>query len=381
MRLIRPAELGPEAQREWLVEPYVPRAEVTLLTGARRSGKGLFCALLAAMAARGERVSWDLGREEPLAPHSVFWVTSPASEDSGREIQDRFLAATGVPGRLLHVYLEDGDGVAGLRQAVRVHAGPKLVVLDPLQAVIGDLARHDVRSRMEELVLFARETGSTVIAIRHVDKAGRWGRGRGEIADVARSELVVGKHPDDDGMVVLAQAPSSYGEGEPIAFRLGHDGQTPFLAQVEGEWDDDITIVDLLPRPPRRRPTARRSKFDAASVFLLELLASGARARPEIVQLARRRRISERTLERAASELGIERRPQTGPQGTFGAALWSIPGQTDDPPEPETPQEVSRSSPSATPRRVQRRDGDGEWKPTPMPDDPGVERFRRLELD
>lgn len=327
-----------------------------------------------------------LGSRTGGPARSALRVTSAASEDSGREIQDRFLAATGVPDRLLHVHLEDGDGVAGLRQAVRANGGPKLVVLDPLQSVIGDLTRRDARSRMEELVLFARETSSTVIAIRHVDKAGRWGRGRGEIADVARSELVVGKHPQDDGMIVIAQAPSSYGEGEPIAFRLDHDGQTPFLARVEGEWDDDISLVDLLPRPPRRRPTARRSKLDAASVFLLEHLGSGQHTRPELVQLARRRRISERTLERAAAELGVERTPQAGRQGTFGAALWSIPGQTEDPPEPETPQEIPSSAPSATPRPPQGRAGergdlDGQWRPTPMPEDPGIERFRKLELD
>jgi putative DNA primase/helicase len=385
VRLISARDVAPPTPRPWLLEPYVPAYEVTLMTGARRGGKGLLCAFISALASRGGSPPWDPSAT-PLTAHRVLWVTRQVGEDDVPEVFSRFRCAGGDESRLQVVQMAPRDGVDSLR-ALLLSTSPNVVVLDPLQAAIGDLADPRVRSRMEELVGLARETRSTILAIRHVTKKGTSGRGRGEVADVPRSELVVGKHPASPDLVVFAHAPSSYGEGEPQAFRVNHFADGLALGYVAEEWDDDIEPIDLLPSPPKRRERTRVSRRSVAEDFLSRVLADGPRPRPEILDLARRRRISERTVERAADALGVSRTPQRT-EGSFAAAMWALPlaepeqprspdWQTAGPPQPHETTDVPEAPPSAT--RTPAGVESPPFEPMTLPD-PAIERFKRLEL-
>lgn len=354
MRITKATEVGKQ-RRQWLIEPYLLFSAVTLITGARRAGKGLFCNLVAALASRGRRPPWDLaGGEAPLPATNIFWATPEVSEDLSSEVVARFEAAGGDVDRLHLVALSRNDSIADLKQRL-TGSRPKLLIVDPLQAVLGDLGSPAARSKMEDLIGLARDANTAVLAIRHLTKTGL-GRGRGEIADVVRSQLYVGKHPADQELCVVIQGPSSYGEGEPLAFRINHleSGGTA-LGYVEEEWDDDLSYADLIPRPPQRRPTSPRAPAkERATKFLLGLLADGPVAREEVLEAARRRRFSERTVERAAVEVGVQRESQRT-EGQFASALWSLPVEAE--PEWQTAEDsqstgtarVKEVAPAATP--------------------------------
>ncbi|MGE0709024.1 MAG: AAA family ATPase [Planctomycetota bacterium] len=347
MRVIHASQIQRLGQRKWLVEPHVPLEEVTLLTGDRRAGKGLLCAQLAALASQGKRPAWDMNPKARLHQHRVLWVVAGSGEDRHEEIVARYMAAGGAKDRLSIV---EADGHVGkLKHLLRDRRSWKLLVVDPLQALLGDLGSVAARRHMEELVTIARSTNTTLVAIRHLTANGKAARGRGEIADVARSQLWIGKHPTDPELIVLKPAPSSYGEGDAVAFRIDTSGEAPVLRHVGDEsWDDDIELVDLQPKPPKRRATVRRGSRERAHDFLVEALKEGPRDRPSIVQLARKRRISERTLERAAADLGVVR-DEARSRGRIDRATWALPTewQTDTEAEDAEREEPTDVLPSA----------------------------------
>lgn len=395
MRIVHARDLPEQTQeRSWLIEPYIPASEVSLLTGSRRSGKGLWCAHVASLASRGQRAAWDLAAQQPLTPHRVLWVTCSTSEDTESEIRNRVKAAGGDVNRLDIIGLDRDEGIEDLRPLL-IDGGPNLLIIDPLQAVLGDLGAITARNRMEDLVGLARSTSTSVIAIRHITKSGS-ARGRGEIADVVRSQVYAGKHPDTPDLVVIAPAPSSYGDGEPLAFRIDQLGDGPALAHVAEDWDDNIHWNDLVPTPPRRRRARRITSRERAKSFLMDLLMAGPLPREEVVSQGRRRRLSERTIERAAAELGI-RREGRREGGRISSSLWSLgfdeqdqpsneppampqapQGRTVGPPEVEKREGPTTVPPSATQSVAPRSPVDEE---DPDDFDPSVERFKRLDLD
>lgn len=409
---------------EWLIRPYLPKDEVILLTGGRRKGKGLLCATIGAYASRGWRLPWDLAADDPLELHQIAWVMASVGEDRASEVVSRFVAAGGDPARLHLINLDRDDTLADLRK--QLPSGPTLMIVDPLQAIVGDLSSPAARSRMEDLVRLARETSTTIIAIRHLTKNGR-GRGRGEIADVARSQLYIGKHPAEPDLVVVVQAPSSYGEGDPLAFKLNHLSAGPVLGFVEDDWDDNVTLSDLVPRPEPPRPRVRLTARHRVRTLLLGLLGDGPATRTDVLAAARRRGMSERTVERTARDMAVVRE-EVRAGGRFASAVWSLPvkepeddgddaeaedAQDAEPSEPDdsgepapngsrqtvaTPEGLElQASPSASRRGM--ADGDapsvspeaaggadqgGEHQGSGGDSDerhPSVERFRLLDLD
>src|SRR3546814_2954020 len=89
-----------------------------------------------------------------------------------------------------------------------------LLVIDPIMAYMGEKVNTNndasVRAALQPLKELAQETGCAVVIVRHMNKSKEGPamyRGGGSIAftGLARSALVAHKHPDDEGVVVLAQ--------------------------------------------------------------------------------------------------------------------------------------------------------------------------------
>jgi RecA-family ATPase len=90
----------------------------------------------------------------------------------------------------------------------------RLVVIDPIAAYWSESVRtHNdasVRRAMTPLKVVAESTGATIVIVRHLNKSGEAKatyRGGGSIAIIAaaRSTLLAGPHPDNDGERVLAR--------------------------------------------------------------------------------------------------------------------------------------------------------------------------------
>tara|TARA_R110002072_G_scaffold249084_3_gene408052 strand:+ start:917 stop:1993 length:1077 start_codon:yes stop_codon:yes gene_type:complete len=330
-----------------------------------------------------------MAAQESLSELPVFWITALASEDSETEIRDRVRAAGGNLDCLRIVGLNRDEGVEALPLLLSCE-GSKLLIIDPLQAAIGDLGSIKARDLMEDLVGFARSTSTTCVCIRHINKSGS-ARGRGELADVARAEIYLGHHPEDPDLYVAAPAPSSYGEGEPIAFRITQMHGTPALVHVAEGWDDNIHYMDLIPTPPRRRRARRVTTRERAKNWLIDLLAGGPMSREEVLALGRRRRLRERTIERAANDLGVQRQSRRQ-SGRIISALWSLGIEIGEEATPSGPPLAWPTGPTAAGREPQ-SEGAAPRSPsannngdTPSPElsrndqDPGFIRFQGLDL-
>jgi hypothetical protein len=159
---------------------------------------------------------------------------------------------------------------------------------------------HDVRRAMVPLVQLADQYGCTVLVIRHLNKmqGGRAvHRGDGSIGIIgaARTGLLAGQHPTDDGLRVLAVAKSNLAFlPGPIAYRLSEDDDLG-CARVEWLGQVDLQADDLVaPYDPRDR-----SAMEEAVAFLRVELADGPRPAREVEAAAAQASISESTLKRA----------------------------------------------------------------------------------
>jgi hypothetical protein len=188
--------------------------------------------------------------------------------------------------------------------------GARLVVIDPLEAVLGTavgLNGAQVRRALGPLAQIAEETRTAMILVRHLNKGGRGQRalyrGSGSIAliGVARTAFVVGAHPTDDQWHVLACTKSNLTERPAaLGFRIGSAGAEHSVVTWTGPVD--ISADDLVLAPGRPPGEALRQARD----FLEALLREGPCRAEDAFQLAQAAGISRRTLERAKAELPVE---------------------------------------------------------------------------
>ena len=190
-----------------------------------------------------------------------------------------------------------------LEQAIRkTEAG--LVVLDPLQAYLGDdvdmYRANEIRPIFKRLCQMAERTGCAVVLIGHMNKmqgAKSSYRGLGSIdfRAAARSVLLVGRSRENPSLRIVAHDKSSLApEGKSIAFELSPD--TGF------QWKGycDTTAEELL-----SGGGAAQTKTMLMEDVLKELLRDGSVPAEDILRRASELGISERTVKIAKQNLGV----------------------------------------------------------------------------
>jgi hypothetical protein len=184
-----------------------------------------------------------------------------------------------------------------------------------------------VRRALAPLARLAERTGAAIVVIRHLNKATggnalyRGGRSIG-IVGAARSGLLIAKHPEDDGRRVLASIKSNLAAPAPsLVFAL--ESTESGAVRVEWKGETGLDASALLSAPTDHE---ERSALSEAQEFLREILAAGGVLAREAQDEARNAGISERTLKRARSSLGVvaERKGEPGQQGG-GRWYWRLP--------------------------------------------------------
>ena len=147
------------------------------------------------------------------------------------------------------------QGAYPLRRAHRERqsrqTGARLIILDPIQAYVGEKDRHEPGQRecapcSAALPMIAERTGCAVILIGHLNKAAGGqsayrGLGSIDFRAAARSVLLIGRVKREPNVRVIVHDKSSLApEGKPVAFCL--DPETGF--SWIGEYD--ITADELL---------------------------------------------------------------------------------------------------------------------------------------
>jgi hypothetical protein len=289
-------------ETEWLWPGRIPLGEITILEGDPATNKSSLTYGLTACVTQGRSMPcMPPSRGRPCKRGALFLI----GEDSvSKTVKRRLLAAGADVERIgiLHDVMIPGD-LGRIERAIR-EINAKLMVVDTINDFVSchTLSNQGVRKAFGPLRQVAERTRCAVVMLRHFNKksGGRsLHRGGGSVAitGVARSQLKLYLHPNDQYLRVLVQDKCNLGPLAPNLlfeivpadcnqFRLECRGETPLsLAELEGG-----------------RPAG--SKLAAAQQFLLTHLADGEKEANWLFDQARDI-CSQRTLNEAKRSLGV----------------------------------------------------------------------------
>lgn len=307
---------------DWLWPNRIARGKVTLLQGDPGLGKSLLTIDIASRVSRG--ALWP--DNYTSADQGDVFILS-AEDDASDTIKPRIEAAGGDCNRI-HSVRPDGFSIdSDLDQLVstNVQEKPHLLIIDPISAYLGKADSHkseDVRRIMTRLSTFSEAYRIAILVVTHLNKSPGLKaayRTMGSISFVAaaRSSWLIATDPDDASSRLMVQAKTNLtGKVGGLRFRFT-DRKTPRL-----EWDSEVIDIrpdDLLAGESKDRV----NKKSVAKNFLENYLSNGPQKSTDVIQAAKSDGISEKTLQRAAKEIGVQNGRNGFGKGSF--CYWELP--------------------------------------------------------
>lgn len=245
------SEVEPE-HVEWLWEGRIPYGKVSIIDGDPGQGKSALTTDLCARISVGR--GWPDGGECEAGGA----IICSAEDGVADTIRPRLDAAGGNPSKVLAFstmpcgegserMLEFPADLDLIRQAIeRVEA--RLLIVDPISAFLPpDVDMHKdqhVRRALSPLAKMAEDTGVAVVAVRHLNKGNGSAlyRGGGSIGIIgaARSGMIVGPHPEDDELIVLAPTKNNLAAS---AASLSFSLQEAANGSVRVEWRGETPLA------------------------------------------------------------------------------------------------------------------------------------------
>jgi len=187
---------------------------------------------------------------------------------------------------------------------------PRLVIIDPISAYLGNVDSHknaEVRGALAPLAELASQHEVAVVGVTHLRKGEGKAihRAMGSLAFVAAARAVwaVTRDEDDDSRRLFLPVKNNIGsDREGMAFRLDSKMRNAPAVSWEAEpvaMTADDAIGESKPGP---KPSARQQ----AEQFLRQHLASGPRPANELQERAKSAGHSLGTLRRAKNALGVK---------------------------------------------------------------------------
>src|SRR5215217_4479209 len=295
---------------EWLWERRIPLSKITVLDGDPGLGKSVLTTDLAARLTTGRAMPYGLQKREPAGV-----VILSAEDGAGDTIRPRFDAAGGDPKKVVLLGTEEMLGIPedlGTIESAIKQVNAKLVIVDPIMAFMGEDVNpnsdKEVRRALTPVKQLAERLGVAVLLVRHLNKTpggNHLYRGGGYIGIVgaARVGLLVGPHPDDEDLRVLAGQKSNLGPlPESLKYRI--ETAENDSARVKYEGTVELKPQDLL---KGLQDEEERSAADEARDFLRSVLAGGVRKESNSVKAeAKSLGISETTLNRVKRSIGVK---------------------------------------------------------------------------
>lgn len=285
---------------EWLWYPYIPYGKITIVQGDPGEGKTTVVLSLISMLSNG--VPLPFTNEKKI----LISIYQNAEDDNSDTIKPRLEHHKADCENVCFIEKEDGllfMDDDSIEKAI-IKSNAKLLVLDPIQAYIGDnvdMNRANViRPRMTRLKETAERTGCAIILIGHMNKnsggkSNYRGLGSIDISAAARSVLLVGKMSKDSDIKVLAQQKNNLAPiGPSLLFRI-KKGEINWLSK------SSITADDVLAGTYARKS----GKIDAAKEYLTNRLMHGPVSANDLMEEAEAQNIGIRTLKSAKAEMPI----------------------------------------------------------------------------
>jgi len=289
---------------DWLWYPYIPFGKLTIVQGDPGDGKTTLILNIAALLSNGMPMP---DSTQSLCNANIIYQSA---EDSAEDTLKPRLISAGADCSRIAFIDESASGLMlndeRIEAAIR-EIKAQLLVLDPLQAYLGDnseMNRADgIRPMLKQLTKVAERTGCAIVIIGHMNKAsGSKGIYRGlgsiDITAAARSVLLVGRIKNNPAVRVMVQLKNSLaGEGTPIAFEINDDSSIRWI----GEYD--ITADELLSGD---ESPSDRNKLTEAIDKLEEMLNDGEVPCSRIYTALHKMGIGKRSVDRAKKQLNIK---------------------------------------------------------------------------
>lgn len=369
----------------WLWPGRVPMGKVTLLAGDPGLGKSFVTLDLAARTSKGWRMPGQTPEDRAAtghraqrgAFHSPGEVLLLSAEDDPSDTIRPRLEAMGADIDRVHllggVHGENEAGRKVLRlteldrdmprihralERLRDHRGtPKLVVIDPVSAYMGQTDSHNnaqVRQVLAELARLASHHNVAIVCVTHLNKGGGNGtskavyRSMGSLAftAAARVVLMVAKHPDDETKRVVLAVKSNLGAEAPgLAYRIvpGYrdENDQPGRGAVSDEQAGrDLTerqlatTIEWLKEPVRitadeleaGEDTERGDAVSEAEAWLTSVLSAGPISAKAIMKRCSEEGQSFSTMKRAKRRMGVVAQRMSDGNIGEGEWAWAMPG-------------------------------------------------------
>lgn len=331
--LARSLDEVPEENINWLWYPYLARGEVTILEGDPERGKSYLAQMVAGHFCDGLPLP-SVKEGMPIITGKVAYFDI---ENSAGSITVKRMRGNGF--QALNNYIQeeaifsidDDDRLAHVIDALE-KLKPVMIVFDTINTYLGRADAFKGHEAQQAFVRFremAKRLNCAVLVLRHLTKSSKeraMYRGQGSIAftGIARVVLTVGAMPDEPDTRVMAVTKLNIAQRpKALTFSIGalpDKGKETDRSRFKWGEFIDLTADDML--ATQATPT-RGNERESAIVFLKETLAEGPVEYARIERMAETRSISTRTLQRAADQLGLNRRV-TG-FGKTRHSLWSLP--------------------------------------------------------
>lgn len=285
----------------WLWYPYIPYGKVTVLQGDPGEGKSTFMVNLAAALSRGVMLPDGSTLDGPKT------ILYQCAEDSNEDtIKPRLVQAGADCSRVC--FIEDNDKSLTLDDdridsAIGV-TGAQLLILDPLQAYIGQdgdmQSVTKMRGAIRRLAEIAERHHCAVVLVGHMNKSKGGknlyrGLGSIDIAAIARSVLMIVRDQTNPDIRYMFPVKSSLApEGQAFGFLFDPELGFRWIGRCSMRTED----ADYRPQ--------RLGKLDRAKDLLRLMLSTGDIASSEVFERMGRLGFSERTIKSAKKDLDVD---------------------------------------------------------------------------
>ncbi len=307
---------------EWLWQPFIARKKLTAMTGEEGVGKSWITAALASIVSHG---GWFPNcAETRVEAETVLFL---AAEDGIADTLKPRLNAVGANQSRVFVVTDyfsfDELGLLRFYNLV-AELRPALVIIDPFFSYLEDNLNINlstaIRPITSKLARIAEEFNAAFLLVRHIGKSRGMGEARAaglgsiDFRAVCRSELLVGKNPDNARECAIVQIKNNLAEyGTSVGYQIR--GGKLFFNQTE------LTAEQLL--SGAKNEDERNSQKEAV-VFLREILFAGEKSAREIKAEAIAYGLTEQMLRTARSKLGIKPYKRGNQFGLKSVWYWRI---------------------------------------------------------
>jgi transcriptional regulator with XRE-family HTH domain len=318
MDAVRPAQIA------WEAEGRRPRGGLPVLAAPHGSGKSLLAVDWAA------RVSQDAAAESPADGSPGEAVIAHAADQTVELLRQRLDAAGAAPERIASLALagprggqtlsfdEIAERVSALTSAAMGSTHVRLLVIDNVEAWVGNLHREPDAARLGFLLAWLAEvaarSGVAVVALARLPSGARAAtRKLDQLAAAAPVVYLAASDPEQPGRKLLLTVKNNLAPHAPAAALEIVAGR---IAWAPGPVE--VSAAELL--APTVRRVEERQERSFVDQWLPAALARGPIASPELFRQARECGISPKALRRAGKTLGLTPRKRA----FDGPWIWQL---------------------------------------------------------